>query len=183
MSLQKPFHIAAFVLTLGTLSYLASALWSAIFIVPLPMAPDAVVDVLETEGPNGQLEYRPIEFKNRLEELKYFHNVRMKERNGYWVWGQIIIGLGIGAFCFYYLPKWRSIVPERADHAGIGIGAAFLGLGTTLIFPMILSFLLPAPYKWFPQEIVDIADLREAAELERLITIAEGYDNWVNQVD
>ena len=56
---------------LGFLAYVASALWSAIFIGSLPMDEDAVVDAIEIQTGDDSYEWRRVEFKNSLEELKY----------------------------------------------------------------------------------------------------------------
>ena len=72
MSLKKPANVIVFAIVLGLIAYLASAFWSAIFIVSLPMAEDAVVDAIEIQTGEDDYEWRPVEFKNSLEELKYY---------------------------------------------------------------------------------------------------------------
>ena len=97
MSINKLKNVIGFAIALGLIAYLASALWSAIFIISLPMDQDAITDWVEVEtGENRfsgtQTELEPTGFKNTLEELKYYHNVRMQDRNRYWVYGQLTIG-------------------------------------------------------------------------------------------
>src|SRR5690606_36388647 len=42
------------------------------------------------------------------------------------------------------------------------------GLAASFVIPMLLSWLLPAPVKWFPAELRDIADARVLAETQKL---------------
>jgi len=75
MSLNKPAHVITFAIALGLITYLASALWSAIFIVSLPMDKDAITDAIEIETGEDRYggmktEWRPTGFKNSLEQLK-----------------------------------------------------------------------------------------------------------------
>ena len=176
MSLNKPAHVIAFVIVLGFVAYLTSALWSAIFIVSLPMAEDAIVDAIELQTGEDDYEWRPVEFKNGLEEVKYYHNVRMRDRNRYWVYGLMIVGGAIGLFVFYVVPKWRSKFDKERDTTGIAIGGAVIGVLVVLIVPRIIGWVLPAPVKWFPQEIVDIAETRQKEALERLEPLAREID-------
>jgi len=59
-------------------------------------------------------EYR-LEFKNWLEKLKYEHNVRMRDRNRYWLYGLLIAGGLIGLSVFYIVPKWRQTLDIKQD--------------------------------------------------------------------
>lgn len=181
MSVNRPGHIVIFAIILGLIAYLASALWSAIFIVPLPMDEDAITDAVERKTVqdrygNVQTEWRAIEFKNTLERLKYDHNVSMRDRNRYWVYGMLFVGGLIGLFVFYVVPKWRNTLPAESDTSGIAVGGFSLGLGVVLIVPLLLAWLLPAPVKWFPKEIVNIADVRQKAALSRLEGLAKRID-------
>ena len=185
MSLNKLAHVIAFAVSLGIVAFLASALWSAIFIVSLPMDEDAITDAIEIETGEGryggvQTEWHPIAFKNSLEELKYYHNVRMRERNRYWVYGQLIVGGLFGLFVFYIVPKWRNTLDPQNDTSGIAFGGVLLGVLVVLIVPLVLSWILPAPIKWFPQEIVEIAQTREKEALTHLKALAKELDSEAN---
>ena len=182
MSLNKLAHVIAFAIALGIIAFLASALWGAIFIVSLPMDEDAITDWIEIETGEDryggvQTEWHPTEFKNSLEELKYYHNVRMRDRNGYWVYGEMIVGGLLGLFVFYIVPKWRKTQETQHGTTGFAIGGAFLGVLVVLIVPLVLSWVLPAPVKWFPQEIVDIAETRQKEALTRLEALAKELDS------
>lgn len=181
MSLKKPVHVLCFAIVLGVTAYLASALWSAVFIVALPMDEDAITDAIEIETGEDQYggvqtEWRPIEFKNSLEELKYYHNVRMRDRNRYWVYGSLIVGGLIGLFVFHTIPKWRSILEPQDDATGNAIGAVIVGVLAVLVVPFIISRVLPPPAKWFPQEIRNIAETRENEALKQLESRARKRD-------
>lgn len=186
MSLNKPAHVIAYTIFLGIVAYLATALWSAIFIVSLPMDEDAITDAIEIETGEDryggvETEWRPTEFKNTLEELKYYHNVRMRDRNRYWVYGKLIVGGLLGLFVFYIIPKWRNTLEDQHDTSGIALGSAVLGVLVVLIVPLGLSWILPPPVRWFPQEIVSIAETREKEALTRLKVLAKELDSERNQ--
>lgn len=186
MSLNKPAHVIAFAISLGIVAYLASALWSAIFIVSLPMDEDAITDAIEIETGEDryggvQTEWHPTEFKNTLEELKYYHNVGMQDRNRYWVYGEFILGGLVGFFVFYLIPKWRNTQEHQHETSGIAVGSVVLGVLVVLIIPLGLSWILPPPARWFPQEIVSIAETREKEALRRLKVLAKELDSELNQ--
>ena len=186
MSFNKSTHVIAFVISLGIVAYLASALWSAVFIVSLPMDEDAITDAIEIEtGKNRygevQTEWHPTEFKNTLEELKYYHNERMRDRNRYWVYGELIVGGLLGFFVFYIIPKWRKTQEHQHDTSGIAVGSVVLGVLVVLIVPLVLSWVLPPPIRWFPQKIVSIAETRQREVLTRLKVLAKQLDSERNQ--
>lgn len=177
MSINKLSHVIVFVIILGLFAYFASALWSAIFIVSLPMDKDAIVDAIEigiTEDHYGgtKTQYH-LEFKNLLEKLKYDHNVQMRGRNRYWVYSELILGGLIGLFVFYIVPKWRQTLDIKQDPTELVVGGIIMGVLVVLIIPMVLSWVLPAPAKWFPKEIRNIAEIRQQEALSRLKKDAE----------
>ncbi len=47
------------------------------------------------------------------------------------------------------------------------------GVLVVLIVPMVFSWVLPAPAKWFPKEIRNIAEIRQQEALSRLKKDAE----------
>jgi len=180
MSINKPVHVIIFAIVLGFFSFLASATWSAIFIVSLPMAEDAIIDAVEIETGEDrygtiQTEWWPIEFKNSLEELKYYHNLQMLDRNRYWLYGQLILGGLLSLCAFYIIPKWRNTL-DPEDSSRVVVTSVFLGVLTVLIMPFVFGRVLPAPVKWFPQEIIDIAELRENEVLNQLKVLADKLD-------
>jgi RsiW-degrading membrane proteinase PrsW (M82 family) len=181
MSLNKPIHVIAFAVVLGIIAYLASAVWSALFIVSLPMDEDAITDAVELESGedrygNPETEWVPIEFKNSLEELKYYHNVKMRDRNGRWVVGQTIAGGFLGLLVFFIVPKLRGNPEQQRDATGDAIGSVFLGIVVVLLVPLVLSWLLPPPAKWFPRKIVSIAETNREEALTHLKGIARKMD-------
>lgn len=176
MSFKKPSHIIAFIVVLGALAYFAAALWSAIFIVSLPMDEDAVIDAVEFQTDENVYEWRPVKFKNGLEELKYYHNVRMRDRNSYWMYGSMIAGGAIGLLVFFVVPKWRDKLEAKDDAVGIAIGSVVAGVLVVLIVPRLIGWVLPAPIRWFPQEIVDISSARQKEALQRIKLLAREYD-------
>lgn len=173
MSLDKPIHLIVFAVLVGVVAYFSSALWSAIFIVSLPMDADAIIDSVEVETGENESKWYPTEFKNSLEEGKYYHNRRMRDRNRYWVFGQLIIGGLVGVFAFYVVPKWRSKLDGRYEPPAFVIGGIIVGVLTVLMIPFLLRCVLPAPIHWFPQELVNISESREREALERLKRIAD----------
>ena len=182
MSINNITHAISFAIVFGFFAYLTSALWSAIFIVSLPMDADAVSDSIEIETideTHGGVRYEwlPTEFKNSLEELKYHHNVRMLNRNRYWVYGQLIIGGFIGLIVFYIVPKMRGTLETEYEKSGIACASIFFSALVVLLGQSFFSWILPAPAKWFPQRIVDIAESREREALTRLEALAKELES------
>ncbi len=177
MSINKLSHVIVFAIILSLFAYFASALWSAIFIVSLPMDKDAIVDAVEigeTEDRYGGTKTKyHLEFKNLLEKLKYDHNVQMRGRNRYWLYSELILGGLIGLFVFYIVPKWRQTLDIKQDPTELVVGGIIMGVLVVLIIPMVLSWVLPAPAKWFPKEIRNIAEIRQQEALSRLKKDAE----------
>ena len=92
------------------------------------MDEDAVVDAIEIQTGDDSYEWRRVEFKNGLEELKYHHNVQMRDRNRYRVYGLMIVGGAIGLSAFYVVPKWRNKLDMERGTVGIAVGGAFIGV-------------------------------------------------------
>ena len=182
MSENKTWHLAVFACCLGIVLYVATALWSALFIVDLPHDGDAVLDTVPIEREAGRYdqqaytEHVPTKFKSTLEELKYQYNVGMLARNRYWFYATLIFGAIAGYVAFCLLPRWRRSPELRGDAPSTAAGAAFFGAFVALVVPMVLGWLLPAPAEWFPQKIRVIADLRQTEALSQLQQLAEAQD-------
>lgn len=184
MSENNTWHVVVFACCLGVAVYLASALWSALFIIDLPQAPDAVVDVVEITRESGRYdqwvdtEVVPVAFSSRLEELKYHHNLSMLERNRYWFYGTLIFGAFAGFVAFRLIPSWRGVAEVKFAPLGSGIPIAFFSALIAAVVPMVLGWVLPAPVTWFPRKIVEMADSRQAAALADLKEVAAVHDRY-----
>lgn len=182
MSENKPWHLVVFACCLGGVIYLASAVWSALFIIDLPQAPDAVLGVVETTREGGrygqwvETEVMPVAFSSTLEELKYHHNVRMLERNRYWFYGTLLFGALAGYVAFSLIPRWRARAGVQSDPPTSSISSAFFGAFVAAVFPMVLGWILPAPAEWFPRQIGELADARQSEALAKLELAAIRYD-------
>lgn len=178
MSENKPWHLVVFACCLGVVVYLASALWSALFIIDLPQAPNAVLDVVEITRESGrydqwvETEAVPVGFSSTLEELKYDHNVRMLERNRYWFYGTLIFGALAGYVAFSLIPRWRGRAGIQSDPPSSSISSAFFGAFVAAVLPMLFGWVLPAPVSWLPRQIVEMADSRQVATLSELKKVA-----------
>ena len=168
MDIGKPTHLLIFAVLTGVFFYVASVIWSAIFIVPLPQADDWCSKSVEIETGEDQREWHCVQFKDDLEELKFHHNYNMYKRNSYWVYTEIILGALVGMVVFYIIPKWRGRLKHWQGTHNIIMGGV-LGILATLVIPLILGLILPAPMKWFPQELGEIREIREQAALLDLL--------------
>lgn len=92
-----------------------------------------------------------------------------------WWYGLITVDAVIGIFVFCVIPKWQQKANkyETGEYALLG---GIFGVLTVLFVPFILSWVLPAPVKWFPQEIVDIAETRQKDALKWLAPMARELD-------
>lgn len=181
MSLNKPTHVIGFALCLGVVVYPVNALWGAFFIVALPMDPDAIVeaderDVGEDQHGRPSTVWEPTKFKNTLEDLKYSHNVGMRERNRKWMYAVFAVAGLIGFFVFHVIPSRRGTLEQQYAPGSVGLVGAFLGFLAALIVPMLLSAALPAPVKWFPKVITEVAEIRQKEALKRLEAVASEID-------
>jgi len=169
-------QVIVFIFAVGFLFYLASALWSAFFIVSLPQDKAWCKRWAQYEV-EGRFESKSVdecvEFKNTLEALKYDHNKKMYERNRYWVYGELAAGILLAFFVFHVIPRWRG--SSLTLSGAMNGGPILLGIATAILMPLLLGWILPAPEKWFPQEIKEIADLRVREELDILRDVARAW--------
>ena len=164
MSIHNSKQVLVFWLIAGLGIYLLNALWSAIFIVSVPMDPNWCTDSVEYSSGEHGTEWQCVEFKDELEQRKYFHNQKMRQRNEYWVYGMIAFGGLLGLTVFYTGPKWRGDDVDSEDF----ILSIVVGATAALVAPLILGWLLPAPANWFPSEITEIANMKQEEALRRL---------------
>jgi len=138
-------HHLLFLLVGGFLVYLANATASAFFIVSLPQADGWCLEYVDEVG--------CADFTNGLEEEKYYFNKEMLDRNQWLVVGTI-------AFAFLLTLKAfpKKAGQENADRWGMLIVTACLA---GILVPALFSFVLPAPARWFPALISEVADARE----------------------
>jgi hypothetical protein len=186
MSLNNPWHIAAFAGCLGLVVYLANGLWSAFVVVDLPHEPGAVVDYVETTTEYEAGRYRsqewteavPVRFSNTLEELKYHHNVSVGQWTSYQYYATLVVGALAGVFVFSVIPRWR----RQADAYRVFdsfVGTAFLGAFVALVVPAVLGWVLPPPLNLLPRQISEAADQRRAetlAVLQQQAAIMGSFD-------
>jgi len=132
MSSNSIKHLVLFAVIFGTLIYLLSALWSALFIVHIPM--DNSTETFTA-------------YEETLENLKYSHNMEMQRLNGWWVKGSLVFSGVIGLLVFFWIPKWIGKLEEKDDNFGHAFAGFITGIAVALIFPFILGIMLPAPYK------------------------------------
>lgn len=178
MNVSNRVHVIAFLLIGGVLLYVGSAIWDAFFLPVVPNDPDWCKYGEETEvgydrytGP--ETEWRCVEFKNMLEEVKYYHNLNMRERNRYRVYGALAIGIAVSVLVFHVIPTWRGT--RSTNTSGIAV-ALVLGFAVSVLAPLALSWALPAPVEWFPASIVKVAKDQEREILEVLQDVARELD-------
>lgn len=184
MNINKPTHIIPFVLMIGFLFYLLSAMLSAIFIVAVPMDRDAVTEFSEVEVDTGSESTRtnlvPVGFKNSFEEVKHYHNMAMLEKNRKFLYAQLLLGGLVGFFFFHVIPKWQGKLDDHLETVGLAIGSFALGAATVLFMPAIFGRVLPPPVNWFPPEFKEISELRERDAIARLRVEAQKLDASAN---
>ena len=165
MDITRARNLVLFLVVAGFTFYVVNALWSAFFITALPQDSDWCRDWITPEEGAPSSPGMCLKFKNEIEEAKHFHNRRMLDRNRRWVYGTIGVGIVIAWLSFYVVPRWRHLHP---DILRVAVTSVLLGFASAVIVPMILSWLLPAPYKWFPRAITDAALAREQQALSQI---------------
>ena len=173
MDFARPRDLLLFGAIAGVAFYLTSALWSALFIVALPQDRDWCKDAMEFQTGEASTDVRCVEFKNTFEELKSYHNRDMVDRNGYWVYAELIAGAFSGWFMFCRLPARRGMCRSVSQSSG---GAVIYGMIVAMVVPLFLSWLLPAPVKWFPNQIIKYADAKVERQLNFLRELADQMD-------
>ena len=92
MDVRKPSHVIAFAVACGVLVWMLSVLWSALFIVAIPMDPDWCLETAEVQTGPDEVESRCVTFKNVIEEAKYRHNVQMLRGNARFNYCMLALG-------------------------------------------------------------------------------------------
>jgi len=161
--------IIIFTLLMGVFSYFANAMLTAVFIPYVQFENNWCLEYERTEE-DGEI---PLcnKFKNRLEEEKYYHQVKMFNMNDYIKYGVPIFCGFVGIFIFAYIPKLKK---EDINLSELVVTGFFLGLGTPLIVVFIMTIILPAPNLWFPEVFGEIRDLRLEKVMEELRFKANG---------
>lgn len=157
-------YVITFVLIGGFFFYILNALWSAFFIHAVPQEKGWCTNWERFETGEDTYETVCLTFKNALEERKYFHNLRMLERNRTWVYATMIAGPLLGCVVFFVIYRWSGRTTKGTDY----IAAATLGFVASVVIPLMLSWVLPAPVKWFPDVIVDYAESQVQQALDSL---------------
>src|SRR6266576_3141992 len=106
MNTRNPRHVLAFVFVMGVFFYLAGALWSAYFVIALPQPKDWCKDWIESNPDAGGSGFSGcVHFKNDVEASKYYHNIRMRDRNEKSIYAAIGLGIILSLLLFWYLPS------------------------------------------------------------------------------
>jgi hypothetical protein len=180
MSMKNPFHVVCFTL-LGTfVLWLGHAYLAGFFItsvpqdqhyckkwVPLPEDADGAERLAGSS-------VRCVEFVNRLERLKYYHNLRMVERNRILLYVVMVAGFLLSIIVFYMFPRFRGKI-NSWDEAPIG-GILILGFLLS-ISHIVVGPLLPAPSRWAPAVLNDYFEARRGESLQRLTEMATERDS------
>jgi hypothetical protein len=159
-------HVVVFVAVAGAVLYLASAAWGALFIINMPNAPDWCTEFQTRQVGEWETTRECVRFKNRLEQLKYEHDVGMVARNTYWVYGSLVACAVLALIAFRIIPGWRGTLAPKESGGAIGT-ALVIGL-FAWVTPWLFALPLPSPAEWFPAEFREINDLRVRETLERL---------------
>ena len=154
----------------GFIFYLLAAVLDSIFIVALQQDEDWCLESIDIEM-EGRLtnsyETECVRFKNDFAMLKHYHNQKMVSRNKYLIFIEYIVAFLITTLFFYFIPKWKGRLGnlQRSDMIFIILMIAFC---ISIIIPLILDWILPAPVKWFPQIFKDINDAQVKEAIRKL---------------
>ena len=143
-------HIIPFLIIGSFFIFIISAILSSFFIIVLPLADDWCKDGDMIQIGEDEYEYVCFEFKNEVEELKYYHNKEMLKRNKYLVGLEYVIGYLLTSLCFVFIPKWRKRISHKdlKTNLLISIGVAF---AISIVGNLFFSWILPPPVNWFPE--------------------------------
>jgi len=170
MNIADKKQVIGYLVTAGFVAYVFAAMLSSIFIIAVDMDDGWCIESMEFQTGPDSYEIRCIEFKNRFEEYKYYHNHDMKERNKYLIGGNFALFLAMTFLLFHFVPKWQG-ENDRTNHDKFFL-LFLLSFGVVVIMPLIFGFVLPAPIEWFPKIFVEIHEKQIEATLLELKEIA-----------
>lgn len=148
-------HIIPFLIIGGFLLYIIAATISSFLIIVLPLGEDWCLDGDYLQVSEDEYEYVCFEFKNELEEFKYYHNMEMAKRNKYVYIISFLIAYLLTSFCFCFIPKWRNKISKEVFRKNLLISAG-VALAITFLGPLLFGFILPPPAEWFPSIFRDM---------------------------
>ena len=167
MDIDNKKHLLGFLFIGGVLAYLLHAAFGAVFVVAVPLAPDWCHDFQEVQTAADEYKQECFAFKNAFEEAKYRHNQRMIGRNKFLIAVQFGLWFAAAGLVFHWIPTWRGI-PLVHDGAERFFAIAVLAFATSVIAPLVLSWLLPPPVEWFPSIFREINDAQVEAALRHI---------------
>lgn len=162
MNYNNKKHLFAYFIFAGMLMYLLHAALQSVFIISLPMEEGWAVETVQTD----EREYIT-EFKNELEQAKYYHNTDMLKRNKYLMFGEFLFVFGISYLVFHLIPKWKNILNNESGLA-VFFTIGIISFIVLFIAPLVFSIILPTPSEWFPDIFIDTHDKLVKSELEHL---------------
>ena len=157
-----------YVLLGGLFFYLVSVTFDLVFIPRLDMVGPWCEKWVERKiGYRSQSEC--VQFPDKLQELKYRHNQKMKERFTHKMFGIFLLASILTFFLMLlnpYLFFDQKITLETCSGA-IAV-AVFYGVIIGFLLPNVLQALLPPPSEWLPNEFFEIQQARKEMILREL---------------
>lgn len=154
--------LIAFTLVAGILFYLIEALWGAFFIHPVPMADNWCLQMEAFEIRENEFEEYCVKYLNYFEEGKYYHNKIMLDRNTYRKYSTLITGPFFVLLLFVWIPRRKNMTGNEYTRIILS------GILASFVFPLGLSWVLPAPVHWFPEWIAEYHQVQIERALESL---------------
>lgn len=164
-------HLFVYLLSVGFMTYILTAMLSTVFIVPVKMDNGWCLEWKELEFKPDNYEKVCVEFKNSFEETKYFHNLQMMERNEKLYSFVYLFFLFSSIFVFYFIPKWTNGSYE--SFSLVFLNLLVLNFIAIYIVAQIIGYILPAPADWFPQIFTEIHEKMIDSTLEDLKYISD----------
>ena len=160
---------AFYLIISGFVAWIVWGMLSAVFLPNVEMADGWCVEYVQVSE-NEEACYR---YKNKLEEIKDWHNQQMVGRNAYLM--LIVMGLYslVNLVVFVGVPTWKKM---KQDLKGWGLSlflSAFCAFWPLSLWG-VLGLLLPAQEHWLPQIFSDLHDNEVEATLRMLRSMA--YD-------
>jgi len=149
MNINDKKQVIGYLLVAGFAAYICSAMLSAIFIIAVDQDEGWCLEFVEFQTGTDSYEVRCVEFKNRLEEYKSYHNLEMRERNKYLIGGNFILFLAITCLLFYFIPKWQGEIDHTKDATTFLLLS--LSFGIVIIMPLFFWLCSSSPYRVVPR--------------------------------
>ena len=153
----------------GLVVYILSAAIDAIFICTVEMSPGWCLESTDVEGKYG-FHKKCIKFKNKIEELKYFHNQTIEKRIPKRTFAMFVLSSLVTLLLMLLAPshffdRGNDFLSYKKE---VIASAIFYGFLLSIVIPLFYVAVFPPAIEWLPDEIITIRKARVELVLQEI---------------